>query len=240
MGSMEKKPKSYNRPGGVHAGHRSRMRKRFLATGLEGFQDHEVLEFLLYYAIPRRDVNETAHLLLDRFGTLSGVLDAQAEDLCAVPGVGPATAHFLSLIPPVTQQMARQFTQATYSVLRNAKDVESLLTTRVREPLTPGRLVLVLTDRVHKVLAIHPYESFDKLTIRDVTMRTTASNTSLCVIIERVADCADIPSPDRLQAINELAGKLDAQLSPLWDYYTVDDLGNPPRSYANSGLLLPR
>ncbi len=144
------------------------------------------------------------------------------------------------LIPPVTQQMARQFAQATYSVLHNAKDVESLLADRVREPLSPGQLLLVLTDRVHKVLAIHRYDGFDKLAIRDVTMRTTASNANLCAIIERVDDCMDIPSPDRLQAINELAAKLDAQMSPLWDYYTVDGLGSPPRSYANSGLLLPR
>ncbi len=237
---MEEKKKPYVKAGGVHAGHRSRMRKRFLATGLEGFQDHEVLEFLLYYAIPRRDVNETAHLLLNRFGTLSAVLDAPAEDLCAVPGVGPGTARFLNLIPQVTEQLARQFSQETYSVLRAAKDVEPLLANRVRVPLSPGQVLLVLTDRAYHVLAIHRYDGFDKLAIRDVTMQTTASNASLCMLIEHVPDCTDIPSPQRLQELDVFAGKMHAQMCPLWDYFAVDGLGNPPRSYAGSGLLLPR
>lgn len=239
MAEKEKK-KPYERAGGVHAGHRSRMRKRFLATGLEGFQDHEVLEFLLYYAIPRRDVNETAHLLLNRFGTLSAVLDAPVEDLCTVPGVGPGTAHFLNLIPQIIEQMTRQFSQTDYATLRTAKDAESLLANRVRIPLSPGQVLLVLADRAFHVLAIHRYAGFDKLAIRDVTMQTTAANASLCMLIENVPDCTEIPSPRRLQELDAFAEKMQAQMCPLWDYFAVDDLGDPPRSYATSGLLLPR
>ncbi len=239
MAEKEKK-KPYVRAGGVHAGHRSRMRKRFLATGLEGFQDHEVLEFLLYYAIPRRDVNETAHLLLNRFGTLSAVLDASAEDLCTIPGVGPGTANFLNLIPQITEQMERQFSLETRAILRTAQDAQDLLATRVRIPLSPGQVLLVLVDRTYHVLAIHRYAAFDKLTIRDVTMQTTGSNATLCILIENVPDCTDIPSPQRLQELDIFAEKMQAQMCPLWDYFAVDDLGNLPRSYANSGLLLPR
>ena len=51
---------------GIHDGHREKMRHRFCETGLEGFADHEALELLLYYAIPRRDTNELAHRLLAR------------------------------------------------------------------------------------------------------------------------------------------------------------------------------
>ncbi len=239
MAEKEQK-KPYVKAGGVHAGHRSRMRKRFLATGLEGFQDHEVLEFLLYYAIPRRDVNETAHLLLNRFGTLSAVLDAPVEDLCSVPGVGPGTAHFLNLIPQVTEQMNRQVIASTYSVLKTVKDVEPLLAERVRVPLAPGQVLLVLADRAYHVIGLHRYDGFDKLAIRSVTMHTTASNASACMLIENVPDCTDLPSPQRLQELDAFAEKMNAQLCPLLDLFAVDDLGNPPRSYANSGLLLPR
>lgn len=237
---MAEQKKPYARSGGVHAGHRARMRKRFLTTGLDGFQDHEVLEFLLYYAIPRRDVNETAHLLLNRFGTLSAVLDAPAEDLCTVPGVGPGTAHFLSLIPQVTEQMARQCSMAVYSILRTAKDVKPLLDARVRVPLSPGEVLLVLADRAYHVIAIHRYAGFEALNIRSVTMQTTASNASMCMLIENVPDCTELPSPQRLQEVDAFADKMRAQMCPLWDHFTVDDLGNPPRSYAKSGLLLPR
>ena len=53
---------------GIHDGHREKMRLRFLTTGLEGFADHEALELLLYYAIPRRDTNPIAHALMERYG----------------------------------------------------------------------------------------------------------------------------------------------------------------------------
>ena len=59
---------------GIHDGHREKMRRRFLETGLEGFADHEALELLLYYAIPRRDTNPIAHALMERYDSLSGVL----------------------------------------------------------------------------------------------------------------------------------------------------------------------
>ena len=66
---------------GIHDGHREKMRRRFLTGGLESFADHEALELLLYYAIPRRDTNPIAHALMERYGSLSAVLAAPVEDL---------------------------------------------------------------------------------------------------------------------------------------------------------------
>ena len=84
---------------GIHDGHREKMRRRFLATGLEGFADHEALELLLYYAIPRRDTNALAHALLARYGSLAALLQAPVEDLERVEGVGESAAVFLKLVP---------------------------------------------------------------------------------------------------------------------------------------------
>lgn len=81
-----------------HAGHRERMRERFLQNGLEGFHDHEVLEMLLYHAIRRGDTNVLAHELLREFGSLEGVLQADPDALCRVHGVGENTAVFLRFI----------------------------------------------------------------------------------------------------------------------------------------------
>ena len=85
-----------------HSGHRSRKRRQFRDHGIDAFADHEVLELLLYYAIPRRDTNPAAHALLDRFGDLAGVLEASEEELCRVEGVGPASARLLHLLPQVS------------------------------------------------------------------------------------------------------------------------------------------
>ena len=80
-----------------HSGHRQRLRDRYEQSGAGAFADHELLELLLTYAIPRRDVNEIAHALLERFGSLEGVLSAELSALTSVPGIGESTAMFLRL-----------------------------------------------------------------------------------------------------------------------------------------------
>ena len=65
---------------GLHDGHRQRSKRRYLALGAEGMEDHQLLELLLFYAIPRQDTNETAHRLIQRFGSLQGVLHAAPEE----------------------------------------------------------------------------------------------------------------------------------------------------------------
>ncbi len=83
---------------GIHAGHRQRMKERFLAGGLDGFSDHEVLELILFYAIPRRDVNELSHRLVERFGSFKAVFDADYDDLCKVDGIGENAAVLIKLM----------------------------------------------------------------------------------------------------------------------------------------------
>lgn len=89
---------------GIHDGHREKMRKRYLTGGLDSFADHEALELLLYYAIPRRDVNPIAHALMERYGSLSAVLSAPVEDLKNVEGIGERAAVLLSLVPQVSKK----------------------------------------------------------------------------------------------------------------------------------------
>ena len=89
---------------GIHDGHREKVRARFLAAGLDAFADHEALELLLYYAIPRRDTNPIAHALMERYGSLSAVLEAPVEDLRKVEGVGESAAVLLPPVPPLSPQ----------------------------------------------------------------------------------------------------------------------------------------
>jgi DNA repair protein RadC len=81
----------------MHEGHRDRLRMRFEKEGLENFQDHEVLELILFYAIPRKDTNPIAHMLLLEFGSLTGVFEASIQDLEKVDGIGNNTAVFIKL-----------------------------------------------------------------------------------------------------------------------------------------------
>ena len=79
-----------------------------MTRGLEGWPDHRILELLLYFAIPQRDVNSLAHELVERFGSLSGVLDASVDELKKVPGVGEHTATLLQLIPALGGRYVEQ------------------------------------------------------------------------------------------------------------------------------------
>nr|VFK22977.1 MAG: DNA repair protein RadC [Candidatus Kentron sp. MB]VFK26576.1 MAG: DNA repair protein RadC [Candidatus Kentron sp. MB]VFK74538.1 MAG: DNA repair protein RadC [Candidatus Kentron sp. MB] len=90
--------------GTLHQGHRERLRNRFLAEGLDGFEDHQVLELILFQVFQRGDTNPIAHRLLHRFGSLSGVLEADPMDLATVEGVGKRAAAFLTLLPAVTRR----------------------------------------------------------------------------------------------------------------------------------------
>jgi DNA repair protein RadC len=88
----------------LHKGHRERLKNRFLNEGLDAFEDHQVLELLLFQAIPRVDTNPIAHTLIKRFGSLSAVLEADPHDLESVEGVGRSAAIFLSMIPQMTRR----------------------------------------------------------------------------------------------------------------------------------------
>ncbi len=81
-----------------NAGHRNRLRRRFLDRGLGSLHDHETLELLLTYAIPRKDVKPLAKTLINRFGSFAGVLDATEYDLTSVPGIGENAAGLILLV----------------------------------------------------------------------------------------------------------------------------------------------
>ena len=89
-------------------GHRSRLRDRFIQSGLDGFHDYEVIELLLTLGTPRKDCKATAKALMHRFKTLSGVLDAAPADLCQVSGVGPVNLFGLKLVPAVSRRYLKQ------------------------------------------------------------------------------------------------------------------------------------
>lgn len=116
-GNVVKLPSAQNaekptaKPQNVHAGHRQRLRNRFIQNGLDSFEDHNALELFLFYAIPNRDVNDLAHNLINEFGSLSAVFDARFEDLCKVKGISEYSASLIKLFPA----MARRYEQGKLS-----------------------------------------------------------------------------------------------------------------------------
>ncbi len=94
----------------IHAGHRGRMRDRFIREGLDSFAPHEVLELLLFEFIPVVNTNPTAHALIEHFGSVKNVLTAPYEELVKVPGIGPKAAEgILSVYPVMSEEICARF-----------------------------------------------------------------------------------------------------------------------------------
>lgn len=120
---MEQNPKPKN----AHANHRARMKARVRRDGLDGLAEHEALEYLLFFAIPRKDTNELAHRLIDHFGSFCKVLEASEEELQKVEGIGPASAELIHAVLPFCRYYQRQSRGPVTSLRRVEKSIEYAL-----------------------------------------------------------------------------------------------------------------
>lgn len=87
----------------IHSGHRNRLKKRFLTDSLDSFEHHNILELLLFYAVPRIDTNVIAHNLINEFGSISEVFNAPVDRLTKVTGVTENAAILIHLVPQLSR-----------------------------------------------------------------------------------------------------------------------------------------
>lgn len=106
----------------VHKCHRQRMKSKFLLNGLDAFEQHEALEMLLYYAVPRCDTNPMAHRLLEKFGSISAIFDASV-DMLKDAGVSESTATLLKMIP----EFSRLYLDDKYNNKSKIIDFDNLI-----------------------------------------------------------------------------------------------------------------
>ena len=123
----------------IHDGHRQRMRERFQKTGLEKFDKHEVLEVLLYNCVPRKNTNELAHRLIDRFKTVNHVLQASPEELRSIEGIGENIVMYFALL----NQLIR------YVEVERSTDVNVLQDTNTYIDYIKGFFSGVTNERVY-------------------------------------------------------------------------------------------
>lgn len=139
----------------MHEGHRKRMYEK-LKSG-ERLYEHELLEILLFNAFQRKNTNPVAHALLDAFGSIAGVLNAEVDELCAVEGVGESVALYLKCIGECTSRAASL--ENTGAVcLKNYEDFRRFVCTRLRGK-TEEVLELYCLDKSGKVKKISSFSS---------------------------------------------------------------------------------
>lgn len=210
---------------GIHDGHRQRLKGEFLARP-ESFPDHKVLELLLFYANPRSDTNETAHILLDRFGSLSGVLDADPAQLTRAPGVG---GHAATLLKAVKEISGRYLTAraSMENIVRSTREACAVL-----RPYFFGAkselLYVLCTDGKRKLLGVRQVGAGDVNEVQIMPRLVAEAAFSLnaaCVILahNHVSGLA-FPSPEDRAATLELQRILAGVGIKLLDHLIfVDD-----------------
>lgn len=132
-------------------GHRQRLQKKFLASGLSGFHDYEIIELLLTLATPRKDCKDAAKALLKRFETLQGVFEASASELQEIKGIGPKNLLGLKLIKAAADKYLEK-KLIHKNPLNNSKELFRYLRHRIRDKNRECFLALFLNAR-NRVLA---------------------------------------------------------------------------------------
>jgi len=221
----------------THDGHRERLRARFARGGPDGLDDLAYLELLLCYAIPRRDTNEIAHRLLDKFGSLAGVLEASDGELKKVEGVGPAAAVLLALIPALER---RHLTE------RSRPGTVLNTTTKCGEYLAPrffGErdevVYLLCLDAKCKALDCRMLfrggVNTAGVSVRKVVEAAIACNATSVVLAHNHTSGIALPSREDEQTTEQLRAALDAVGIQLADHIVV--AGDDFVSMADSGFF---
>lgn len=221
---------------GIHDGHREKMRHRFQETGLEGFADHEALELLLYYAIPRRDTNELAHRLLARYGSLAALLQAPVEDLQRTEGIGESAAVFLKLVPAFVYKAQRSAGQET--VLNSTEKAGRYLLTRFAGERNEVIYQLCL-DRKGKLLACKRLgeggSAAAELNIRRLVENALLSSASAVILSHNHPSGIALPSREDYATTQQAQDALRTIGVELLDHIIVAE--DDYVSLADSGIL---
>ena len=135
----------------MHEQHRKRMKERFLREGIENFEPHNVLELLLFYSIPQKDTNETAHKLIDKFGSLSAVFEAPFSELIKVDGIKEHSATLIKLMPEIAKRYVSEISEFSGTFVPTADDAGKYFKAKYIGA-TKEIVYLLLLDNKYKVL----------------------------------------------------------------------------------------
>lgn len=222
---------------GDHDGHRERLRKRFLKDGLDVLQDDQVLEILLFYALPRRDTNALARTLLKHFGSIAAVLEAPLWELKKVGGIGDNAAVLLRLITP----LARRYLLSRSEVGQVLKDTQACGAYLI--PYFFGArsetVYILCLDAKCKVLACRLLQeggiNSAGFSLRKAAEVALSTNASSVILAHNHTNGVAVPSQTDVETTLKMKETLEALGVYLADHIVVAD--SDFVSMADNGLL---
>ena len=217
----------------LHSGHRERMRERWAKYGGEQFEDHELLEMLLYYALPRCNTNELAHVLMETFGSLNAVLEANEDELSAVSGMGMQSAHLVALAGEAARRYAAAYFGETKNapILRNVREVVEFLRPRFIGA-SKEYVYLLLFDSSMRLLDCHMMGvgSISQVVfpIREVLLRADRKHAVAAILAHNHPHGLAVASPEDLQATRYVADALRYMQVNLLEHIVLNETAYMP------------
>lgn len=189
------------------SGHRARLRARLIAGGEEALADHEVIEYLLMTAIPRKDVKPLARTLIERFGGLAGVLNADSRTLSNHPGMGETSAAAMKIVALAARRMAREAVREQ-PVLGSWQALIDYLTIDMAH-LTIERVRCLFLNVQNRLIAdeIQSEGSLDEAAIhpREVIRRALDLGAAAIILVHNHPSGSPEPSRADIQITNRIA-----------------------------------
>ena len=208
----------------VHKDHRSRMKERVRRSGLSDFAPHEVLEVVLYYAIPQKDTNPLAHRLLSQFGSVYGVLSAPEEELRKVPGIGDHAAFLLHLLLPVAAYtMAHQDVDKA-TAYSDVSTVGQYLVNRYMGVTQETVCVMLLNNRYELIDCVDVFQGSVNsvgITPRMIIELAYRKDASMVILAHNHPGGVPIPSRDDVQTTASLRQALSIAGVRLLEHFII-------------------
>ena len=208
----------------THDQHRKRLRERFIKAS-ESFEDHELLELILFYSIPRRNTNDIAHHLLNRFGSIKGVLDASIEALVEVDDIGQSTAIYIKAIANLILKY-HSSEQRQDNLLKSPIALGSFLKTLFIGTQNESSYIL-LFDNSKRLLACEKMgEGFSMehtLSLRKAALSAITSNATSAILVHNHPNGKAFPSGEDIHATAKVKMILEALGIVLMEHFIVAD-----------------
>jgi DNA repair protein RadC len=220
-----------------YIGHRQRLRERFLRGGSEAVADYELLELILFLAIPQRDVKPLAKTLLREFGTIQGVLTADVARLLEIKGIKENAAMALRVVEAAARWLAREEVLQRNVLTGWDKVLDYCRTILAREPTE--RFHLLFLDRKNVLIADeHQQEgTVDHTPVypREVVKRALELNASAIIMVHNHPSGDPAPSRADIEMTRQVREALRAVGILLHDHLVIGRAGHA--SFKAMGLL---
>jgi len=209
----------------IHDGHRERMRQQYKQNGSSCFLPHQIVEMLLFYAIPRKDTNELAHRLLHTYRTIPGVFRASYESLCSVPGMTENAALFFRLLSDVIRLCSLPERNAT-EVLDSADKVRAFIKPQFIGKTNEQILLLCLNAKNQLLFNDFVSEgstSAAELHVQPIMEKALANQATAVILAHNHPSGSARPSPEDRHVTKILCATLGSIGIKLLDHFVVSD-----------------